>query len=49
MPQRQHGEVIERDSEIGIGCRRNYFEALQCDPDVILAHGKMRELLTRLT
>lgn len=35
--------------EMGTGYRRRYFEALQRDPDVVLEHGKMRKLLTRLT
>jgi len=35
--------------ETGTGYPRRYFEALQRDPDVVLAHGKMRQLLTRLT
>jgi hypothetical protein len=35
--------------EMGTGYARQYFEALQRDPDVVLAHGRMRKLLTSLT
>jgi len=35
--------------EMGTGYPRRYFEALQRDPDVVLAHGRMRKLLTSLT
>ena len=35
--------------EMGSGYARQYFEALQRDPDVVLAHGRMRKLLARLT
>jgi hypothetical protein len=35
--------------ETGTGYALRYFEALQRDPDVVLAHGKMRKLLESLT
>jgi len=35
--------------ETGSGYALKYFEALQRDPDVVLAHGKMRKLLETLT
>ena len=44
----QAWELLAPD-EMGTGYPRRYFEALQRDPDVVLAHGKMRKLLTRLT
>jgi len=44
----QAWELLAPD-EMGTGYRRSYFEALQRDPDVVLAHGRMRKLLTRLT
>jgi len=36
-------------NETGTGYALRYFEALQRDPDVVLAHGKMRKLLESLT
>jgi hypothetical protein len=36
-------------NETGTGFARRYFEALQRDPDVVLAHGRMRKVLTALT
>jgi hypothetical protein len=36
-------------NEHGTGYARRYFDALQGDPDVVLAHGKMRKLLESLT
>jgi len=36
-------------NETGTGFAKRYFEALQCDPDVVLAHGRMRKVLTALT
>jgi len=34
--------------ETGTGFAKRYFEALQRDPDVVLAHGRMRKILTGL-
>jgi hypothetical protein len=36
-------------NETGTGFAKRYFEALQRDPDVVLAHGQMRKVLTALT
>ena len=36
-------------NETGTGFAKRYFEALQRDPDVVLAHGRMRKILTSLT
>jgi hypothetical protein len=44
----QAWELLSPD-EMGTGYPRRYFEALQRDPDVVLAHGRMRKLLTSLT
>jgi hypothetical protein len=35
-------------NENGAGFRKRYFEAMQNDPDVVLAHGKARKLLASL-
>jgi hypothetical protein len=35
-------------NETGTGFKRRYFEALQRDPDVVLAHGRTRKLLAKL-
>ena len=35
-------------NEHGAGFRKRYFEAMQRDPDVVLAHGKARKLLLSL-
>jgi hypothetical protein len=35
-------------SETGTGFKKSYFEAMQRDPDVVLAHGKARKLLSTL-
>jgi hypothetical protein len=35
-------------NETGRGFARRYFEALQRDPDVVLAHGRMRKVLANL-
>ena len=35
-------------NEMGTGFARRYFEALQRDPDVVLAHGRMRKVLAEL-
>jgi hypothetical protein len=35
-------------NETGTGFARRYFEALQRDPDVVLAHGRMRKILSSL-
>jgi hypothetical protein len=34
--------------EAGAGFRKHYFDALQRDPDVVLAHAQMARVLTRL-
>jgi hypothetical protein len=36
-------------NETGVGFAKRYFEALQRDPDVVLAHARMRKVLTNLT
>jgi len=36
-------------NETGTGFAKGYFEALQRDPDVVLAHGRMRKILTNLS
>jgi hypothetical protein len=36
-------------NETGFGFAKRYFEALQRDPDVVLAHGRMRKVLTSLS
>jgi hypothetical protein len=35
-------------NETGTGFKKSYFEAMQRDPDVVLAHGKARKLLSTL-
>jgi len=35
-------------NEAGQGFEKRYFEALQRDPDVVLAHGKTRKLVESL-
>jgi hypothetical protein len=35
-------------NETGIGFAKRYFEALQRDPDVVLAHARMRKVLSNL-
>jgi len=35
--------------ETGTGFAKRYFEALQRDPDVVLAHARMRKVLTNLS
>jgi hypothetical protein len=35
-------------NETGSGFAKRYFEALQRDPDVVLAHARMRKILTSL-
>ena len=35
-------------NEHGAGFRKRYFEAMQRDPDVVLAHGQARKLLSSL-
>ncbi|MGI8746455.1 MAG: hypothetical protein ACR2NN_28530 [Bryobacteraceae bacterium] len=35
-------------SETGAGFQKGYFDAMQRDPDVVLAHGKMVKILTAL-
>ena|ERR1700733_7440388 len=36
-------------NETGTGFAKRYFEALQRDPDVVLAHARMRKVLTNVT
>lgn len=36
-------------NESGMGFAKRYFEALQRDPDVVLAHARMRKILTNLS
>ncbi|MBV9770701.1 MAG: hypothetical protein JOZ32_14090 [Bryobacterales bacterium] len=36
-------------NETGTGFAKRYFEALQRDPDVVLAHARMRKVLTNLS
>ena len=36
-------------NETGTGFAKGYFEALQRDPDVVLAHSQMRKILSSLT
>lgn len=36
-------------NETGTGFAKRYFEALQRDPDVVLAHARMRKVLTSLS
>ena len=43
----QAGELLA-PNESGAGFAKSYFDALQRDPDVVLAHGRMRKLLTEL-
>jgi hypothetical protein len=35
-----------KPSEVGEGFERNYYEALQRTPDVVLAHAHVKKLLT---
>jgi len=35
-------------AELGVGFRKQYFEALQRDPDVVIAHGEMMRVLSSL-
>jgi hypothetical protein len=35
-------------NETGAGFAKRYFEALQRDPDVVLAHARMRKVITNL-
>jgi len=43
----QAAELLSPD-ENGTGFAKRYFEALQRDPDVVLAHARMRKVLTGL-
>ena len=38
-----------KPSEVGEGFKRNYYEALQRTPDVVLAHAHVKKLLTLIT
>lgn len=44
----QAGELLA-PNETGTGFAKRYFEALQRDPDVVLAHARMRKVLTNLS
>jgi hypothetical protein len=44
---RQSRRLISPE-EAGTGYARRYFEALQRDPDVVMAHARMRKVLTSL-
>ncbi len=44
----QAGELLA-PNETGVGFAKRYFEALQRDPDVVLAHARMRKVLSNLT
>jgi hypothetical protein len=35
-------------NEAGAGFKKRYYEAMQRDPDVVLAHGRMRQVLAKL-
>jgi hypothetical protein len=43
----QAGELLA-PNELGSGFAKRYFEALQRDPDVVLAHARMRKVLSNL-
>src|SRR5271156_1292757 len=43
----QAGELLA-PNETGTGFAKRYFEALQRDPDVVLAHARMRKVLSNL-
>lgn len=43
-----HARDLIAPSESGQGFAKRYYEALQRDPDVVLAHAKMRKVLTTL-
>lgn len=43
----QSWELLSPD-EMGTGFAKRYFEALQRDPDVVLAHARMRKVLAGL-
>jgi len=43
----QAGELLA-PNETGTGFAKRYFEALQRDPDVVLAHARMRKILSSL-
>ena len=43
----QAGELLA-PNENGTGFAKRYFEALQRDPDVVLAHARMRKVLSSL-
>lgn len=40
--------ALLQPAEDGRGFARSYFEAIQRDPDVVLAHGEMRQVLGRI-
>ena len=44
----EQARALIAPAETGDGFRRRYFEALQRDPDVVLAHGQMRKLMSSL-
>ena len=43
----QAGELLA-PNEMGSGFAKRYFEAMQRDPDVVLAHARMRKVLSGL-
>ena len=44
----EQSRILLIPEETGNGFARRYFEALQRDPEVILAHARMRKILTAL-
>jgi len=44
----EQSKVLLAPNETGTGFAKRYFEALQRDPDVVLAHARMRKVLTGL-
>ncbi|MGP0076013.1 MAG: hypothetical protein ACLPWF_29190 [Bryobacteraceae bacterium] len=44
----EQSKYLLAPNETGSGFARRYFEALQRDPDVVLAHARMRKVLTGL-
>jgi hypothetical protein len=44
----EQSKVLLAPNETGTGFAKRYFEALQRDPDVVLAHAQMRKVLASL-
>jgi hypothetical protein len=44
----EQSKVLLAPDETGTGFAKRYFEALQRDPDVVLAHARMRKVLANL-